>query len=69
MSDTADVSRADRGQRAYSGRLHAHMTLEQVAAVFGCTREYVRQIEARALKKFKASWLRMYPDDRHPWVR
>jgi hypothetical protein len=34
------------------------MTLERVAAVLGCTREWVRQIEAAALKKLRPRGLR-----------
>lgn len=34
-------------------KLTAHMTLEEIAACMNCTRERVRQIETKALRKLK----------------
>jgi hypothetical protein len=39
-----------------------HCTLETVAKEFGVTKERVRQIEVKALYKFKRAFIKHYPD-------
>ena len=37
-------------------------SLEEVGEVFGCTREYIRQVEVSALRKLQRAILRKYPN-------
>ena len=43
----------DGHQRVHAGRIEP-MTLEEIGLYFGVTRERIRQIEAKALKKLAA---------------
>lgn len=49
--DELESDEDDRTNRAFA----AHMTLEQVAEVFGVTRERIRQVEYKALMRAKVS--------------
>lgn len=42
---------------------HAPMTLEEIALVMGISREGIRVIEIRALKRFEWHWFLMYEFD------
>jgi len=37
----------------FAGNYSMHMTLEEIAKAFGVTRERIRQIEAKAIKKLQ----------------
>jgi len=39
-------------------KAHTPMTLEEIGAIMGCTRERVRQIETKALRKMRSALIR-----------
>jgi hypothetical protein len=41
------------------GRSGEALSPSQIAALLGCTTQYVRLIERRALRKFREAWLRI----------
>lgn len=43
-----------------------YCTLEEIGQFFGITREWARQIEDRALRKFRRNWKIMYPKEPNP---
>jgi RNA polymerase primary sigma factor len=71
VHDVMDAQLSQREQRVLSLRFglddgQAH-TLEQVAEVFGVTRERIRQIEARALRRLRRASVR-HRELREAWA-